>query len=143
VSDALQIEAKIEPLLVLDVQTQLVSHVLGTPVGDRAAYDIVGGRFEGARLRGLVPASGGDWTTRTSIGSLLDVRLLLRTDDGVTILLRYSGTASARADGVVRIEVAGRFEAPPGAYAWLNPLQAFGLGAPTPNGVRYQFYHFQ
>jgi hypothetical protein len=129
-------------LFVLDVQTRLVGTVRDTPLGDRSAFDIDGGQFDGPQLRGRVPASGGDWVTRTAAGSQLDVRLLLETDDGTTILLRYGGKASQRADGAVRIEVAATFEAPPGDYAWLNSIQAFGLGTPTADGVRYHFYRF-
>jgi len=78
---------------------------------------------------------------RTAKGSRLNVRLLLETVDGVPILFQYSGRAS-QIEGKPRIEVAGSFDAPEGPYAWLNDVQAFGLGFPTPTGVRYHFYHF-
>jgi hypothetical protein len=135
------IDAGLEPLLVLTVETRLVRTISGTPLGDRAVFDIVGGRFEGAGLSGRVLASGGDWLLRTGERSQLDVRLLLETDDGVTILLRYSGRASRRA-GEPRIEIAGVFEAPPGPYDWLNDLQAFGLGVPLSEGIRYHLFRF-
>ncbi|MDB5968692.1 MAG: hypothetical protein JWQ90_1142 [Hydrocarboniphaga sp.] len=141
-SDDIHVDAAIELLLILSARTHLVSTLVGTPLGDRSVFDVDGGHFEGPQLRGRVPASGGDWVTRTAAGSQQDVRLLLETDDGITILLRYQGKASQRADGLIRIEVAGSFEAPQGRYAWLNSLQAFGLGTPTQDGVRYQFYRF-
>ncbi len=96
----------------------------------------------GGRLNGRVLASGSDWVTRSAAGSQLDVRLLLQADDGVTILFRYGGRASER-DGLPRIEVAGCFDAPPGPYDWLNSVQAFGLGAPTPEGIDYRFFRFK
>lgn len=132
----------IEPLLVLSVQTTLVRTVTGTPLGDRTIFDVVSGTFEGPRLSGHVPATGGDWVTRTPTGSRLNVRLLLETHDGVTILFQYSGKA-CQSDGQVRIEVAGTFDAPEGRYGWLNDVQAFGCGDPTPEGVRYRFYRFK
>lgn len=132
----------IEPLLVITVQTTLVRAVTDTPLGDRMIFDVVGGTFEGPRLEGSVPATGGDWVTRTPTGSRLDVRLLLETDDGVPILFQYSGRA-CQIDGNARIEMAGAFDAPAGPYSWLNDLQAFGLGFPIAGGVRYQLYRFK
>lgn len=132
----------IEPLLVLTVQTRLVRSVTGTPLGDRVVFDVDSGTFAGPRLTGSVPASGGDWVTRTPTGSHLNVRLLLETHDGVTILFQYSGRA-CQVEGKTRIEVAGTFAAPAGLYAWLNDIQAFGLGVPIAGGVRYRLYRFK
>jgi hypothetical protein len=137
----MQREPAIELLFVLTAKTTLVSAINGTPLGDRHVFDVEGGAFEGPRLRGRVPATGGDWVIRTAAGAQLNVRLLLETHDGVTILLNYSGRAGLR-DGKPHIEVAGSFEAPQGPYAWLNELQTFGLGEPLPEGVRYHFYCF-
>ena len=131
----------IEPLLTLTIQTRLVRTVGGTPLGERTVFDIAGGTFEGPGLRGQVLASGGDWLIRTAAGSQLDVRLLLETDDGVTILFRYAGKASQRT-GHARIEIAGGFEAPDGLYGWLNQVQAFGLGERAPDGIRYHLFRF-
>jgi hypothetical protein len=135
------IPAAVELLLVLTVQTTLVRAVTGTPLGDRTVFDVKGGTFAGPRLSGHIPATGGDWLIRTATGSHLDVRLLLETHDGATLLFRYSGRAS-QIDGKTRIDVAGTFEAPQGAYAWLNDVQTFGRGVPNPEGVRYHFYRF-
>jgi hypothetical protein len=134
--------AAIELLLVLTVQTKFVRSLTDTPLGGRTVFDVAGGTFEGPRLSGRVPATGGDWLIRTPGGSRLDVRLLLETHDGVNILLQYTGRAS-QVEGKPRIEVAGTFEAPQGAYAWLNDLQAFGRGEPLPDGARYYFYRFK
>jgi len=133
--------AALRTLLQLDIRIKPVQTLAGVPGGERLVYDILGGRFDGPRLCGRVLASGGDWVLRTPGRSQLDVRLVLQTDDGVSLLLRYGGRASQR-DGAPRIEVAGSFEAPEGAYAWLNDIQAFGLGAPLADGVRYRFFCF-
>jgi len=135
------VRPEIEPLLVLTVKTALVRTVTGTPLGDRTIVDVVSGTFEGPRLSGRVPATGGDWLIRTPAGSRIDVRLLLETADGVTVLFQYSGKA-CQIDGKPRIEVAGSFDAPQGPYGWLNDVQAFGLGVAIPEGVRYEFYRF-
>jgi len=135
------VRPEIEPLLVLTVKTALVRTVTGTPLGDRTIVDVVSGTFEGPRLSGRVPATGGDWLIRTPTGSRINVRLLLETTDGVTVLFQYSGKA-CQIDGKPRIEVAGSFDAPQGPYGWLNDVQAFGLGVAIPEGVRYEFYRF-
>jgi hypothetical protein len=35
------------------------------------------------------------------------------------------------------------FDAPAGAFGWLNDIQAFGMGVPIRDGVRYQFFYFK
>lgn len=134
-------EPAIALLMVVSARTRLVKRLAGTLLGDRTVFDIDGGSFEGPNIGGRILASGGDWLTRTVTGSQMDVRMLLETDDGVAILFRYSGRASQR-DGEPHIEVAGSFDAPEGRYAWLNNVQTFGLGEPTPEGVRYHFFRF-
>jgi hypothetical protein len=134
--------AAIELLLILTVQTTLVRAVTGTPLGDRTVFDVEGGTFEGPQLSGRVLVTGSDWLIRTATTSHLDVRLLLETHDGVTILFQYSGRA-CQVNGQPRIEVAGTFDAPEGPYAWLNDVQTFGRGARTADGVRYHFYRFR
>ena len=104
---------EIEPLLVLTAQTKTVRNVADVPGGDRMIVDVVGGSFEGPRLRGRILPSGGDWVTRIANRSRMEVRLLLETHDGTTILLQYRGKAH-QAAGNVRIEVVGSFDAPAG-----------------------------
>jgi hypothetical protein len=53
------------------------------------------GRFEGQRLKGDVLAPSGDWVRLAADGSMrLDVRMLLRTDDGADILMTYGGVSA-------------------------------------------------
>jgi hypothetical protein len=136
------VEHEIEPLFVLTAQTRVVREVAGVPGGDWTIFDVVSGKFAGPRLHGRLVPTGGDWPTRTAGGSRLDVRLLLETHDGISLLFRYGGRAT-QADGNVRIEVAGTFDAPAGPYEWLNNVQTFGFGVPLAEGVRYHFYRFK
>jgi hypothetical protein len=126
-------------LFTLRAQTAPPRMVSDLPSGDRVVIDITGGAFEGLRLKGQVLASGGDWVLRTPTGARLDVRLVLETDDGVTILFRYSGVAAPR-DGGLRADVAGAFEAPAGPYAWLNDVHAVGFGSASGGVATYDFY---
>lgn len=141
-SERQQVEPVIERLLVLNIQTRLRSTIRAMPLGDRTVFDIDGGSFEGSGLRGQILPSGGDWLIRTATGSQMDVRMLLQTDDGVTFLLSYTGRASQR-EGNPHIEIIGSFDAPEGRYAWLNQIQAFGLGTPVAGGIRYRLYRFR
>jgi Protein of unknown function (DUF3237) len=136
------ISPAIELVLVLSVQTTLMRSVTGMPRGDRRIVDVVSGSFTGPRLSGHVPATGGDWVTITPTGSQINVRLLLETQDGVTILFQYAGRA-CQDDGTLRLDVAGTFEAPQGTYGWLNDVQTFGCGVVTADGVQYHFYRFK
>ena len=62
------------------------------PIGTRRIFNATGGRFEGERLRGDVLPGGGEWFLDAGEGfGQVDVRLMLKTDDGVHIYLRYSG----------------------------------------------------
>jgi hypothetical protein len=132
----------IEPLVVLTVQTTVVKNIGATPSGDRTVVDVVSGTFAGPKLSGRIPATGGDWLSRTANRSRMDVRLLLETHDGVAILFHYLGRAS-QSQGKPRIEVSGNFDAPAGPYDWLNDVQAFGLGVVVPDGVRYHLFRFR
>lgn len=132
----------LEPLLVLDARTTYTANLAGVPGGDRIVADVEGGTFAGPRLRGRIVRSGGDWLTRVEGRSRMDVRLALETDDGVALLLQYTGRASQR-EGQWHLEVIGSFHAPSGPYDWLNDVQTFGLGALTADGVQYRLYRFK
>jgi hypothetical protein len=63
-----------------------------TPRGTRRFYPVIGGSFEGPRLRGEVLPDGGDWLLLRPDGVLeQDVRATLRTGGGAFIYVRYSG----------------------------------------------------
>ena len=69
-------------------------------------------------MKGTVKGPGGDWVTSRPDGSaLLDVRLLLETDDGAVILMQYKGILT---EGGARLRTAPLFETGDERYAWLN-----------------------
>jgi hypothetical protein len=105
------------------------------------AADVTGGTFEGPRLRGTVVTPGGDWVTVRANGTVqLDVRLLLVTDDGASLLVQYKGIGTPGGDGTTSIRTAPLFETGDERYAWLNDVQAVGIGTSVKGSVTYEVY---
>ncbi len=110
------------------------------PQGTRVVVVVTGGSFEGPRLRGTVDDSGGDWVTSRPDGSIkLDVRALLHTHDGADILMTYTGIGTRTPDGL-QIRTSPLFETGDERYAWLNNVQAVGIGKAGTNAVTYDVY---
>jgi len=99
------------------------------PMGTRVVVPLLSGAFEGQRLRGKVAdAPAGDWVYSRPDGSIrLDVRLTLLTDDGALILMTYSGIGVSK-EGAIDLRTAPQFETGDERYAWLNNVQAVGVG---------------
>lgn len=117
--------------------------LMNAPQGSRVIVPVTGGHFEGARLRGTVDNSGGDWVTLRADGSIkLDVRVILHTDDGADIFVRYEGVG-VRIDGTLRIATAPLFETGDERYAWLNNVQAVARGVSTGDKVTYEVFAVQ
>src|SRR4051812_42877673 len=114
----------------------------GTPVGTRVIVTAMRGEFDGPKVRGTVAdVAGGDWVVMRPDGSLkLDVRLVLRTDDGADILMTYSGIGQPDGDGVTALRTAPLFETGDERYAWLNNVQAVAHGATGEGSVTYVVY---
>ncbi|MGW1739329.1 DUF3237 domain-containing protein [Nocardia sp. NPDC001965] len=125
----------------------------GGPLGRRVLYGAAGGSFEGPRLRGEVPAGGGDWALYRPDGTmLLDVRLTLRVEDEL-VAMTYHGRwvipDDARAemadpDTRARVDPARYyfrttplFETGSARLAWLNDIVAVATGYPVDGGVAY------
>lgn len=116
------------------------SVLANAPQGTRVVVTVTGGSFEGPKLRGTVDNSGGDWVTmRADRNIKLDVRALLHTDDGADILMTYTGIGTRGPDGL-SIRTAPLFETGDERYAWLNNVQAVGVGRSGTNEVTYDVY---
>lgn len=110
----------------------------GGPFGDRLVVGIREGRWEGERLRASVVGAGGDWAVPGTDGvTLLDVRQVLRTDDGATVYVTYTGR-SDRSRGTYT--VAPTFETGDERYRWLNAVQAVGKGRLDEGRLVYEMY---
>jgi len=123
---------------------------LGTvPHGVRSVVPVIGGDFEGPRLRGKVLPGGGDWLLQRSDGVLeLDLRITLETDDHALIYMTFQGVRHGPPDVIAALgrgevvdpahyyfRTVPRFETSADAYAFLNRIVAVGSGEATPNGA--------
>ena len=120
------------PLILLQLATAAIQDVGSTPRGRLFIFPILGGSFEGDRLRGKVLAGGGDWATATADGVFeLDLRATLEADDGALIYLTFTGV---RDDGRQYLRTLPRFETAAPQYDFLNRLLAVGIGEIRPDG---------
>lgn len=128
-----------------------------TPPARLSIWTFAGGWFEGPRFRGEVLPVGGDWASVVSEDlAYIDVKGLLRTDDGELIALQYRGLWVAAPGLLQRISgvdghelfkpednylrVVATFQTASARYLWLNRLLAVGIGRPVRGGVRYEFH---
>ena len=139
--------------LTLSVDFAAVVPVGATPAGHRGIAPVIGGRFEGERLRGTV-LPGHDWFVTRADGVLvIDVRLTLNTDDGATIYLAYGGRMVGQGDAMARfrkgeqlspddysLTITAKFECGDPRYAWLNDAIIVGVGAQQPTGPVYTMF---
>jgi hypothetical protein len=120
--------------------TGAVSSV-GSEGAARVVIPVTGGTFEGPNVRGTVVAPSGDWTLGRPDGSLLlDVRLMLQTDDNEKILMTWRGVYFALKGAPEYARILPMFETGSAKYAWLNHLVAVGVHQPIPGKVVYRVY---
>ena len=129
-----------EYLGTLHAETGARTLIENGPQGTRTIVQVVGGRFEGPRVKASVQTPAGDWITNRSDGSYrLDVRLTLKTDDGALILVTYNGIGQTTAAGA-SLRTAPLFETGDSRYVWLTRLQAVGIGERVGATVTYNIY---
>ena len=129
-----------EYLGTLSAETGTRSVIENGPQGTRTIVQVVGGRFEGPRLKASVQTPAGDWITNRADGSYrLDVRLTLKTDDGALILVTYNGIGQTTNAGA-SLRIAPLFETGDSRYVWLTRLQAVGVGERVGTTVKYDIY---
>jgi hypothetical protein len=145
---------KSQPLMTMQVALGAPQKVGAVPHGTRGVVPIVGGSFEGSRLRGKVLPGAGDWTILRSDGVLeLDLRVTLETDDGALIHLASFGlrhgppevlAALARGESVdpstYYFRTTPRFETGHPKYAFLNRLLAVSSGERRATSVIYTLH---
>lgn len=83
---------RLEYLLTFRADLKPPVEVGAVPGGSRRIFDILGGSFEGPRLKGKLLPGGGDWLLIGADGvGRLDVRGTFESDDGAHIYVQYHG----------------------------------------------------
>jgi len=140
------------PLFEIRLQVPTVIDIGETPLGRRRIAAVTAGEFHGERLRGtVVGAPAGDWLLQRRDGvTVLDVRLLLRTEDGEHIYMSYRGVRHGPPEVMARLaagesvdpasyyfRITPVFETSATKYEWLNRIIAVGTGRREPTGPIY------
>ncbi len=102
--------------------------------------DVTSGEVLGPRIKGELVSPSGDWLRLLPNGiAHLDVRVLIRTDDGHLIYSSYTGVlrqtmqdnerlakGEMLKDGDFYLVVAPKYETSSEKYGWLNGIQTIG-----------------
>ncbi len=125
-----------------------------TTYGNRRIINIVGGTFEGPRLKGKILSGGADWQTVRADGTAdLVAQYTLQTDDGALIYIVNKGIRHASPEVLARMakgeavnageyymRTAATFEVSDEKYEWLNKIIAVASGARLKDEVVIRFY---
>ncbi len=125
-----------------------------TPYGQRRVIHITGGTFEGPRLRGTIVPGGADWQVIRPDGvTELTALYELKTDDGTLIHVTNRGLRHGPEEVMQRLargetvdpaayyfRTVPVFEAPNGAYGWLNRGIFVATGARRPAEVEVRVF---
>jgi hypothetical protein len=147
-------EVRTRPLFVMRLKVRPLLVVGNTPGANRRIGLVFGGSFEGTRLSGEVLDGGSDWqAVRADGGTMLDVRLVLKTPDDATIAMTYRGVRHGPPDTIERLErgedvdpasyyfrINPMFETASANYDWLNRILAVGIGHRQSNGPVYSVF---
>jgi hypothetical protein len=125
--------------LTIDVERHIA---LGaTPAGQRAFAVIGGGRFEGPDISGVILPGGSDALVEGGDGAARpDVRLVVQTDDGATILIQYRGVRSIGEDGEDYWRCQLVFETGSQTYGWLNRSACISFGRMEGDAIVYDIF---
>lgn len=97
------------------------------PLGERRIVPILGGSFEGPRLRGKVLPGGADRQLWRADGMReLDALYELETDDGVLLTVHNRVLIDAPEGGPRYAHSHVSLSAPDGAHGWLNRVRCVG-----------------
>src|SRR5262245_37601313 len=139
------------PIFHVHAELADIRHFGRTPYGERRVIDILGGRVEGARLRGRI-LPGADWQIVWGDGTAdLTARYGIETDAGARVLVRSDGLRHGPADVLAALargeavdpsryyfRTVMRFEAAHPSVSWLNRIIAIARGRRDRNAVHLE-----
>jgi Protein of unknown function (DUF3237) len=126
----------LEHLFSMTATTEVSAMIPNGPNGTRVIVRAESGTFEGPAIRGTIQGPGGDWVCVRPDGTMvLDVRLVLKTDDDALIYMTYAGIGK---NGV--LHTTPRFETSTEKYAYLNDAVCISHGAVGQGDVTYHVF---
>lgn len=138
-AEAVGLAARFVGSLTIEVERHIA--VGATPVGERA-YAVIGdGWLEGPGIKGVILPGGSDALVTGADGAARpDVRLVVRTDDGATILIQYRGVRALGEDGEDYWRCQPVFETASETYAWLNRSVCISFGRMEGDAIVYDIF---
>jgi hypothetical protein len=139
---AAQQEEKLQSAYLADLVIQTdPPHDAGAGHGGKLIVPVADGTIESPRFKGKLVRPSGDWITERPDGSrVLDVRLLVQTDDDQFIYISWRGVAYTPAHGGIVARIAPVFETGAQKYAWLNNVIAVGVLRSIPGKIACRLY---
>jgi hypothetical protein len=145
---------RLDWLMTAEVQVLRPVQIGQIPTGFHQGVPIGEGSFAGPKLRGTVIPGSHDWQLVQSDGiARLDVTGAMLTHDGVTIRVSSKGMRHGPAEVMARLNAGevvppdqyymralARFDAPAGAYEWLNKALFVSWGERYANKVVIHYY---
>jgi hypothetical protein len=141
------------PLFVMRLDVKPMLMIGATPIGFKRVGVVTGGSFEGERLSGTVLDGGSDWQQVRSDALMLNVRLVLKAQDGSLIGMTYQGFRHGPAAIIARIDKGEAtdpsdyyfrtnptFDTAAPAFDWLNRIIAVGVGHRRADGPVYSIF---
>ena len=119
----LEVTPSVEFAFTAHVLLAPIEEVGRTPYGVRRRIPIIGGTFEGPRVRGRVVPGGADWQLqRADDYTLIEADYMIEAEDGTSIHVRNRGLTNTRVKGATSryLRTVPEFEAPVGPHEWLN-----------------------
>jgi hypothetical protein len=141
---------KLEFVCELKVKLKPAIVVGETPHGTRRIIPIVGGSFEGPKMKGEILDGGADWQIVRKDGvSELEAHYQIKTDDGIVIYIKNVGLRVATSEIAAKIakgelvspndyyfRAIPKFDAPIGSkFEWMNNAIFICKGIRNPDGV--------
>lgn len=131
-----------------------IQEVGHTAKGARRMIPILGGRFSGPRIEGVILPGGADWQLIRSDGvAEIEALYTMKTSDGTMIYIVNKGYRHGPKEVISRLAAGENvspdeyyfrttpfFEVEDGRYAWLNRTLMIGTGERTKDAVRIRFY---
>jgi Protein of unknown function (DUF3237) len=114
----------------------------GVPSGTFVVAELESARFEGERLQASAKGTANaDWVTISPDGTaVIDVKILLESDDGALIFCSYTGRLDLATGTAYAAPV---FQTGDERYTWLNNLVAVAKGKTDQKTLAYEIHELR